>query len=92
MAWLRITPRWFRKAADQGFAKAQSNLGLMYAEGQGVTQNYPEAAKWYRKGADQGDADQGNADAQYNLGVMYAWGPGGTHHVPNDKTQTARHV
>ena len=27
---------WFRKAAEQGHAKAQSNLGVMYSEGQGV--------------------------------------------------------
>src|ERR1017187_3210827 len=35
---------------------AQFNLGLMYANGEGVTQNYAEAARWYRKAADQGDA------------------------------------
>ena len=30
--------KWYRKAAEQGNAKAQSNLGLMYANGQGVPQ------------------------------------------------------
>ena len=43
----------------------------MYANGQGVAQDYAQAVAWYRKAA-----DQGNADAQLNLGVMYANGRG----------------
>lgn len=39
----------------------------MYDEGQGVTQDYAEGMKWYRKAA-----EQGFAKAQYNLGVMYS--------------------
>ena len=31
---------WYRKAADQGYAGAQYNLGVMYANGQGVPQDY----------------------------------------------------
>ena len=50
---------------------AQYNLGVMYANGDGVPQNYSEAMKWYRRAADQGDPD-----AQYNLGLMYASGDG----------------
>jgi TPR repeat protein len=38
-----------RKAADQGNAPAQIRLGFMYAKGEGVAQDYVEAAKWYRK-------------------------------------------
>ena len=45
----------FRKAAEQGYAAAQYNLGLMYEYGQGVPQDYREALVWYRKAADQGD-------------------------------------
>jgi len=60
-----------RKAAEQGNAAAQFNLGMMYANGQGVTQDYSEAFRWYRKAA-----EQGNATAQFNLGVMYANGQG----------------
>ena len=48
--------KWYRKAADQGFAEAQFDLGLMYAYGLGVTQSYPKAAKWWRKAAEQGYA------------------------------------
>ena len=63
--------RWFRKASEQGDAGAQSNLGVMYANGQGVPQDYVQAVKWYRKASEQGDAG-----AQFNLGVMYANGQG----------------
>ena len=56
--------RWFRKASEQGDAGAQSNLGVMYDNGQGVQQDYVQAVKWYRKAA-----EQGYADAQSNLGV-----------------------
>jgi hypothetical protein len=41
-----------RPLADQGDARAQSILGLMYESGRGVPQDYAEAVKWYRKAAD----------------------------------------
>jgi len=62
---------WFRKAADQGLADAQSNLGVMYQYGQGVPQDYAEAVKWYSKAA-----DKGFVLAQNYLGGMYAHGQG----------------
>jgi TPR repeat protein len=70
--------RLWQSLADQGDAKAQYNLGNMYADGEGVAENDAEAVKWYRKVADQGDAR-----AQHNLGVMYAEGEG----VPEDDAQ-----
>jgi TPR repeat protein len=63
--------RMWRLEADQGHATAQSNLGFMYANGQGVKQDHGEAVRWYRK-----SADQGIAEAQANLGFMYANGQG----------------
>jgi TPR repeat protein len=51
--------KWFRKAADQGDTGAQSNLGFMYAKGQGVPEDYVEAMKWFRMAADQGDTGAG---------------------------------
>ena len=65
----------YRKAADQGHADAQFNLGYAYAYGQGVPQDYAQAVAWYRKAA-----DQGNAHAQNNLGHAYRNGQG----VPQD--------
>jgi hypothetical protein len=40
--------QWYRKAAEQGHADAQHNLGLMYMEGRGVKQDDAEAVKWWR--------------------------------------------
>jgi TPR repeat protein len=47
--------KWYRLAADQGNAWAQSNLGSYYYDGTGVPQNHAEALKWYRLAADQGE-------------------------------------
>ncbi|MGN6876123.1 tetratricopeptide repeat protein, partial [Neisseria sp. P0021.S007] len=57
--------------AEQGYVPAQYILGVMYADGEGVRQDYAEALKWYRKAAEQGDAR-----AQSDLGLMYANGQG----------------
>ncbi|MDC1407149.1 sel1 repeat family protein [Candidatus Puniceispirillum sp.] len=57
--------------AEQGLAAAQSNLGVMYFEGQGVLQDYKTALKWYALAA-----NQGNAPAQYGLGQLYHNGRG----------------
>ena len=65
--------KWFTKAAEQGDADAQYNLGIMYDNGRGVPKDDKEAVKWYRK-----SAEQGYADAQYNLGVAYSYGRGVT--------------
>jgi len=48
---------WFRKAADQGLAAAQNNLGLVYYNGHGVPQDYAQAHKWFNLAAASGDAD-----------------------------------
>jgi len=41
-----IAAKWCRKAADVGDAKAQFNLGVMVAHGQGVEQDYVAAYQW----------------------------------------------
>ena len=51
------------------------NLGLLYANGQGVTQDYAKAREWFEKAAAEGDAD-----AMNNLGILYHNGQG----VPQD--------
>ena len=43
--------------AEQGDALAQNNLGVAYANGEGVAEDDEEAVKWYRKAAEQGQAD-----------------------------------
>src|ERR1017187_280746 len=67
--------RFWRPLAEQGDARAQNNLGLMYVYGQGVPKDDGLAVEWYWLAA-----EQGNAAAQNNLGVMYADGRG----VPKD--------
>lgn len=61
----------YRKAAEQGYASAQYNIGVMHNNGEGVLQNKRKAAEWYRKAAHRGDSQ-----AQNDLGIMYATGQG----------------
>jgi TPR repeat protein len=67
--------------AKKGIIGAQNVLGTMYENGQGVPQNYKEAARWYRLAADQGDGP-----AQSNLGTLYFTGRG----VPQDFREAMR--
>jgi len=64
-----------RPLAEQGDVRAQTSLGGMYYNGQGVQRDYAEATKWVRKAA-----ERGYAPAQAYLGVMYWNGQG----VPRD--------
>ena len=54
--------RWYRRAAEQGHASGQYNLGFMYENGRGVRRDRVEAARWYQLAA-----EQGNASAQERL-------------------------
>lgn len=54
--------KWWRKAAKQGFADAQFNLGVMYAQGDGgLLRSESAAIDWYYKSAlsyiKEGDRD-----------------------------------
>ena len=62
-------------------AIAQLHLGVMYHEGEGVPQDFAEAAKWTLRAA-----EQGVAAAQFNLGVMHANGRG----VPQNDAEAAK--
>ncbi len=53
--------------AEQGDAKSQYELALMYDLGLGIDKDLPLAFKWYQK-----SADQEYAKAQYNLGIFFA--------------------
>jgi hypothetical protein len=76
--------RWYRLAADRGYAKAQYSLGVLYETGiVGVPQDSAEAARCYRLAA-----DQGYARAQFNLGASYQNGDG----VPQDSAEAVRWV
>ena len=47
--------KWYRKAAEQGVAEAQNNLGLMYEKGMGVLQDMIAAHMWLTIAAANGD-------------------------------------
>lgn len=60
-----------RKAAEQGDAGAQWDLGAMYHVGKEVPQDVAEAFNWYRKAA-----EQGGTFYQLALGIIYENGQG----------------
>jgi TPR repeat protein len=67
--------QWFERAAKQGLAEAQFQLGNMYAygladPGSGGDPNRL-AAQWYFEAA-----RQGHAEAQYSLGILFLTGSG----------------
>jgi hypothetical protein len=67
--------RLLKPHAEQGLATAQTMLGLMYGDGNGVPQDHAKAFHWFTKAA-----KQGQATAQTMLGGMYAQGKG----IPED--------
>ena len=69
------------QAATQGDTTAQFNLGLKYYNGEGVSEDFREAVKWFRMAA-----KQGHATAQSYLGIMYAKGEG----VPKDGQEAVK--
>jgi S1-C subfamily serine protease len=47
--------RWFRQSAEKGNNDAMVRLGVMYANGWGVEQDFTEALRWYRQAAERGN-------------------------------------
>ena len=74
-AGLRQGARMVREGRRQGRRERHERLGNLYANGQGVAQDYAKAREWYEKAADKGDAG-----AMVSLGLLYANGQG----VPQD--------
>src|SRR5258708_1993849 len=60
-----------KQKALAGDAKAEYLLGWSYMTGAGISQDYQEAARWYRKAA-----AGGSADAAFGLGYLYEQGKG----------------
>lgn len=59
--------------AEAGDPEAQANVGYMYEEGLGVTQQFDVAVSWYEKAA-----ASGSMQANHNLGMIFAEGRGTT--------------
>ncbi len=66
--------KWYRLAAEQGFALAQSNLGEMYINGEGVRRNYVQGYMWLGLAAKHGDKDavlpQGQLEMEMTPGEL----------------------
>lgn len=60
-----------KSEAQRGDKNAQFSVGVLYDNGQGVPQDYREAAQWFRKAA-----EQGHAPALNNLGTLHVDGQG----------------
>ena len=71
--------QWYSQAADSGYAKAQNNLAVMYANGEGVPKDEAKAFQLFLKAALQGDTA-----AETHLGVIYLRGTG----VPQNYDQS----
>ncbi|MEW6306659.1 MAG: tetratricopeptide repeat protein, partial [Verrucomicrobiota bacterium] len=70
--WFRKKPSKFetiKARAEEGDPEAQRQLGIMLAEGMDVPRDTMEAARWFRKAAEQGDRA-----AQYNFAIMHSTG------------------
>ena len=63
--------------AEKGDVDAQYQLAEIYAEAQGVDQDYSKASQWARKAA-----DQGNPKAQYRLASILFYGMDGKKNQP----------
>jgi TPR repeat protein len=70
---------WYKKAAEQGFALAQLELGEICLTGRGLPKNDAESIKWFRKAA-----EQGVISAQMEVGTAYSTGWSG---YPKDDVQ-----
>jgi hypothetical protein len=62
---------WLEARAQTGDPLAQYRLGVLYALGEGVTQDYQRASALFKTAA-----EAGVSEAEYNLAVMYAEGLG----------------
>jgi S1-C subfamily serine protease len=67
----REAVNWFQRAADQGDARAQFNLGNHIFNGTGVPLDLKQAIMWFQRAA-----EQGYSNAEFNLGVCYGDGTG----------------
>jgi TPR repeat protein len=72
---------WFKKAAAQGYAPAEFQMGQFYDFGFGVEQDDAQALAWYRK-----SAEHGSAAGQRSVGEFHRKGRG----IAADAAEAAR--
>ena len=73
--------KWFRAAAEKGYARSQANLAYMLIEGDGTAQDLPQAKSWLDKAVAQHEPF-----GEFLLGKLYRDGRG----VDKDTARGAR--
>ena len=86
--WFGVTDKqealkWYKRAAEGDLPDAENELGVRYLDGDGVEQNYVQAAHWFRKAAEHVPDLGGAGQGRNNLGNLYEEG----HGVPKDCVQ-----
>jgi TPR repeat protein len=59
------TVKWYKKAAEQNYALAESGLSHLYLDGEGVAKDVTEAGRWLQKAA-----EHGHAVSQFTLALV----------------------
>ena len=57
---------YYKKAAELGHIQAMNDIGVAYADGDGIRRNDKKAMKWFKE-----SAQLGNSEAMYNLALGY---------------------
>jgi hypothetical protein len=95
---LPLAAQWYQKAAAQGHAGAELNLGQLYAKGEGVPQDLAKARQLIQAAANQGLAPAQQALANLNAGGAKplpgadAWNAGVARYRAGDHTGAAKLV
>lgn len=58
--------KWMERSANNGFSRAEGDLGYFYNNGIGVDQDNKKAVEWYKRAKNKGDAI-----ANYNLRTIF---------------------
>ena len=59
--------RWLRESARRGYPVAQTSLGVLYLNGDGVPLDRAEAYAWFTLAADQGESSALEAEAALSM-------------------------
>jgi TPR repeat protein len=86
--WFGVTDKqealkWYKRAAEGDQPDVEAELGRHYESGDGVEQDYIQAAYWFRKAAEHVPNLGGAGQGRNNLGNLYVEG----HGVPKDYVQ-----
>ena len=67
--------QWYETAAAQGDARAQTNLGVLYQNGQGMPEDYVRAYMWYSLAATHSPDDAQRPAAKHRTVIARLMAP-----------------